>query len=277
MIHADLNFGDIVNDMHAVGDRQCCFFVETIFKGGKSNPQIWCRLTDGCGNFWERRECHVAPEWTSSEPDPCSPETPDYTWFVAECTRSHLSMITDRRRLKSLYSACNSARHINGDMMEVGVFGGSVTRALALMFPHKKIHACDTFTGISKDMLTDEDDRKLENRFVIHDWLDGIKEYFEGCDNIVMHPGRFEQMVGSLDDIEHLSFVHFDADLYLPCACFLDNFWHRVSPGGSVLFDDYGRPSCPGIMKAVDEFFAGRSDYRSSRFRGRFQFVVVKR
>ena len=31
-------------------------------------------------------------------------------------------------------------------------------------------------------------------------------------------------------------------------------------PGGMIVFDDYGFPSCPGARRAVDEAFANRPE-----------------
>ena len=39
------------------------------------------------------------------------------------------------------------------------------------------------------------------------------------------------------------------------------------SPGGTIVLDDYGFPSCPGARRAVDEFFAAAGRRRRSAFR----------
>ena len=54
-------------------------------------------------------------------------------------------------------------------------------------------------------------------------------------------------------------FVHVDADIYrsvCDCCAF---FYPRLVQGGMMLFDDYGFATCPGVRKAVDEFFADKS------------------
>jgi hypothetical protein len=33
-----------------------------------------------------------------------------------------------------------------------------------------------------------------------------------------------------------------------------------MSPGGVILFDDYGQPSCPGARTAVDEYFQDKPE-----------------
>ena len=37
-------------------------------------------------------------------------------------------------------------------------------------------------------------------------------------------------------------------------------FYPRMAPGGVMVFDDYGAPTCPGVQQAVDEFFAGKPE-----------------
>jgi O-methyltransferase len=56
------------------------------------------------------------------------------------------------------------------------------------------------------------------------------------------------------------SFVHIDLDIYSAIKSACEFFYPRMQPGGVLLFDDYGYPSCPGARAAVDEFFAGKSE-----------------
>jgi O-methyltransferase len=48
-------------------------------------------------------------------------------------------------------------------------------------------------------------------------------------------------------------------DVYQSAKDVLEWCWSRLSPGGVVLFDDYGFPACPGVRQLVDEQY-GRSD-----------------
>ncbi len=51
--------------------------------------------------------------------------------------------------------------------------------------------------------------------------------------------------------------MHVDVDLYRPTRDTVEFFYPRLSPGGVILFDDYGSAMCPGAARAVDEFVAG--------------------
>jgi len=55
-------------------------------------------------------------------------------------------------------------------------------------------------------------------------------------------------------------FAHIDLDLYQGVFDCLSFVYPRLSPGGSIVFDDYGFASCPGARRAVDEFFADKPE-----------------
>ena len=54
--------------------------------------------------------------------------------------------------------------------------------------------------------------------------------------------------------------VHIDVDLYQPTRDSVEFFYPRMSPGGVMVFDDYGYVTCPGATKAVDEFMADKPE-----------------
>jgi len=81
-----------------------------------------------------------------------------------------------------------------------------------------------------------------------------------GRDDIVrFHQGFIPETFTGLEESK-ISFAHVDVDIYrsvLDCCEFI---MQRLTPGGFVVFDDYGFPSCPGAKEAVDEFFGERQE-----------------
>jgi hypothetical protein len=61
-------------------------------------------------------------------------------------------------------------------------------------------------------------------------------------------------------DIGQLAFVHIDVDLYEPTRESLEFLYPRVASGGIIVCDDYGFISCPGAVRAIDEYMAGRPE-----------------
>ncbi|MGB0370713.1 MAG: TylF/MycF/NovP-related O-methyltransferase [Opitutales bacterium] len=52
------------------------------------------------------------------------------------------------------------------------------------------------------------------------------------------------------------SLVHVDVDTYEPSKAVIELCWPRLSPGGIMILDDYGR--FPGETKVVDDYFEGQ-------------------
>ena len=54
--------------------------------------------------------------------------------------------------------------------------------------------------------------------------------------------------------------AHIDVDIYEPTLASCAFFYPRMTPGGILLFDDYGFPACRGEKEAVDSFFADKPE-----------------
>jgi hypothetical protein len=55
-----------------------------------------------------------------------------------------------------------------------------------------------------------------------------------------------------------IALLHLDVDIYEPSRCILERLYPRLSIGGVLVLDDYA--IFPGATKAVDDYFAGRSE-----------------
>jgi hypothetical protein len=76
--------------------------------------------------------------------------------------------------------------------------------------------------------------------------------------------GEIPEVFNALQNEEtEFALVHIDLDLYGPTKSALLFSWERLSPGGSLICDDYGFSTCPGATKAVDEFLFGRTDFQA--------------
>lgn len=77
----------------------------------------------------------------------------------------------------------------------------------------------------------------------------------------VIHKGWFGQLR------EHevptpIAFAFLDGDFYQSIIDSLRLVWPRMSPGGTILIDDYKRETLPGVERAITDFFQGKHVHR---------------
>lgn len=162
-------------------------------------------------------------------------------------------------RLYVLYSLAQSALHLRGDFWECGVYRGGTARMLATLLarnacPGKKLFLFDTFEGMPEtDPQVD-----LHKKGDFSDTsLASVKGAVGNPDHVEFRPGWIPETFRGMHD-SHIALAHIDVDIYQSIWDCCEFIYPRMEPGGAMIFDDYGFPSCPGARKAVDEFFADK-------------------
>jgi O-methyltransferase len=89
--------------------------------------------------------------------------------------------------------------------------------------------------------------------------LAAIKEFVGDHDFVEFRPGWIPQTFSGLDQCR-IRLARIDVDLYKPTLDCLRMIYPKLAIGGIIVLDDYGFASCPGVRKAVDEFFVGTMD-----------------
>ena len=136
-----------------------------------------------------------------------------------------------------------------GDVAELGVYKGGITKFMASCFPNKTVYAFDTFEGMP-DIVGDKDDPCVEGMF---QEVDDVLEYLNDP-NIEIRKGIFPSTTEGLDD-KTFSLVHLDADIYESTLAGLQFFWPRMAVGGVIIMDDFEFANTPGVKVAFDEYF----------------------
>jgi O-methyltransferase len=161
--------------------------------------------------------------------------------------------LVDVYRCYNLWDLVKQTNHLQGDLLEVGVWNGGTSSIIGVASNNTgKLYAADTFEGVVKagendtwykggehaDAKKDEVDRLLKSASIAdYEILKGI------------FPEDFEQR---LNDVK-IKFCHIDVDVYQSTKDIFNFVWPRLVVNGVVVFDDYGFLGCEGITKFVDE------------------------
>ena len=163
---------------------------------------------------------------------------------------------------------------IPGDVIETGVWRGGATifmRGILKAFDVRDrcVWVADSFEGLP---LSDAEKFPLEAKAhagpfmtkVCNHLAVGIDEVRRNFDAYGLLDDQVRFLKGWFCDtlptapIERLALMRLDGDLYDSTRDSLVNLFHRLSPGGYVIIDDYGEDSWTYCRRAVDEFRAER-------------------
>lgn len=157
------------------------------------------------------------------------------------------------------------AEKIPGDILEAGVWRGGAAifmRAALEVFgdPARRVFVADSFEGLPPPNTADfaEDKgydlsnvcdlavslERVQTNFARYGWLD---------DRVVFLKGWFKDTLPTAP-VDSIAVLRADGDLYESTKDILNALYHKVSPGGFVIIDDYG--AWPPCKKAVEDFRA---------------------
>jgi O-methyltransferase len=163
--------------------------------------------------------------------------------------------LVSRDRCWVLYCLGRQALGVSGGFWECGVYKGGTASMFAAMLREqgstKKLHLFDTFEGMPETDATK--DLHVKGDFSDTS-LEEVRAHVDANDLAIFHPGLIPDTFAGLE-AERIAFAHVDVDIYKSIIDCLEFIWPRLSPGGVVVFDDYGFPTCPGARQAVDGFF----------------------
>jgi O-methyltransferase len=188
-------------------------------------------------------------------------------WFDTNSNSEFAEILTSIRasgsftvspdRAYVIYQWSRRTLNLMGDIAECGVYTGGTAELLARCLQKAdsppRLHLFDTFSGMM-------DTRPERDYHVAGDFSDTSLNYvkrrlkdYDFCD---FHQGWIPETFDEVADIAAYSFVHVDVDIYEAAIECCRWFWPRLSPGGVMVFDDYGfYPYRFALRAAVDDFF----------------------
>ena len=185
--------------------------------------------------------------------------------------REYWDELAANGRRSSLVELLESTLHLEGDVIECGVFRGAslmmTCRTVMDHAPAKQVYACDSFEGFPQDGVSDEDVSlfrfkfRLRRKFTVAGDVPARLERFFAAYGVHGHivRGFFSDTLSRFAG-SRFCFMHIDCDLYESHLDCLNLLYDKLVPGGVAVFDDYDQPKWPGATKAIDEFFAERGE-----------------
>ncbi len=147
-------------------------------------------------------------------------------------------------RLHTLVWAAKNALHIEGDFVECGVFKGFCSTVLFKYLDFqdlpRKGYLYDTFEGLPEKTSTEEERRAWDyTRYDSEAIYKGVLEKFSRYENVAIVrgivPDSFEIAVP-----DKIAFLHIDMNSEQAEMLALQHLFDRVTPGGMIVFDDFG-------------------------------------
>ena len=165
----------------------------------------------------------------------------------------------DLIRLVFLITALEELKRLNisGSLAEVGVFRGNSAKIIHSLCSERDLYLFDTFTGF------DERDCEPETVNVggfSNTSIEMVQEFVGTRKNIHYLQGYFPETTSQLARDIRFALVHLDADLYQPTKSGFEYFYDKLEPNGFFIFHDYNNPHWPGVLRAVQEFFADKPE-----------------
>jgi O-methyltransferase len=164
--------------------------------------------------------------------------------------------LVSRDRCFVLWRTLQQALHLEGDLLECGVFRGGTALLEATtvrdQVGERPLHLVDSFVGMPD--TTEGVDRFREGDFSSTSF-DDVRQALSPFPFARVHRGFIPEVLDELG-IERLAWAYIDVDIYAAVRDSLEFIYPRLAAGGVIVLDDYGFPSSPGVRRAMDEFFA---------------------
>lgn len=179
-------------------------------------------------------------------------------WDVNELDAQHKALYFSsyaRYKTIELLSEEVKTHNIAGSVAELGVYKGTTSVALNILFPSKKLFLFDTFEGFDEKQNIDDVSKGLTQG--IYDLSDTSEEFVMAQmiypENCIVRKGLFPDTADGLEE-EKFCFVSLDVDLYEPILDGLRYFYPRLEGGGYIVIHDYNNDEFKGVKKAVKDF-----------------------
>lgn len=161
-------------------------------------------------------------------------------------------------RLHTYCWAARSALSVPGDFVECGVYKGFYAAVLIdyLRFETRGIdfYLYDTFEGLVEEWSREEEREVVNPHFEWEGTHEFVVSRFASYPNVHVVKGVVPDVLDRRAP-ERIAFLHLDLNAALAETAALDKLVGRISDGGIVLMDDYGRQENLGLHRSLDNWW----------------------
>ncbi|HLK39210.1 MAG TPA: TylF/MycF/NovP-related O-methyltransferase [Polyangiaceae bacterium] len=176
--------------------------------------------------------------------------------FRAFYERIERYTLVDVHRCHELWTLTRDLAAVPGAILEIGVWRGGtgavLGKAAELAGIRDPVYLCDTFRGVPKAGPRDPVYRGGEHADTSREGVEGLMRDLS-LERVQVIEGVFPDESASRVTATAFRLVHVDVDVYDSAKDCVEYVWPRTSPGGVVVFDDYGFEGLGGIRQYVDE------------------------
>jgi hypothetical protein len=169
-----------------------------------------------------------------------------------------------------------------GAIVECGVGHGDSLLYLSYLVSDsdREVWGFDSFEGFPEPSPEDRSVRNPKKGEWGHVRYEGVMEMFRSSGLSEKFMKKFHLVKGffnkslSAYDKQPIALLHLDVDLYQSYKDCLNALYDYVIPGGVIMFDEYEDiVAFPGAKKAIDQFFADKSDEITKDSSGKY-FII---
>lgn len=171
-------------------------------------------------------------------------------------------------RLHTLVWAAQRGARLAGDFVECGVYKGHmawvVSQMVSLDACDKEFYLYDTYAGFDTRYSSPADFPQSPNTFAQNDAAYKEPGIYESVVARFANQPRVKVIKGVVPDIfdviepKQIAFLHVDLNSAVPETHTFERFFDRVSPGGTIVLDDYGWYLHRPQYDAANAFFNAR-------------------
>lgn len=167
-------------------------------------------------------------------------------------------------RVHTALWAAETSLRIPGDFVECGVNAGFISSAIMRWLDWnrvgRKFYLIDTFSGPVLEQYSETEVELLRREIAIEAMsagayvtdLERIRANFAEWPNATIVQGAVPDVLQRIS-CDRVAFLHIDMNCAFPEQAALEFFWGRLSPGATVLFDDYAYFGHACQRQAIDE------------------------